>query len=131
MAIGPRDLENQKIEVSRRDTLEKESIDFENIENITNNILEEIQNNLFQKALKFREENTHHANSYDEFKDLLKNKQGFVYAHWDGTEETEAKIKTETKATIRCIPIDNKKEEGKCVYSGKPSKQKVLFAKSY
>ena len=131
MAIGPRDLENKKIEISRRDNLSKESIDFNNIEKKTVEILNDIQNNLFKKAADFREENTHHANSYEDFKNIIKNKQGFVYAHWDGTEETEAKIKSETKATIRCIPIDNKKEEGICMYSGKPSKQKVIFAKSY
>ena len=111
--------------------MSKESIDFKNIETNTVEILNDIQNNLFKKAVDFREENTHHANSYEDFKNIIKNKQGFVYAHWDGTEETEAKIKSETKATIRCIPIDNKKEEGICIYSGKPSKQKVIFAKSY
>jgi prolyl-tRNA synthetase len=94
-------------------------------------LLEDIQKNIYQKAHSFREENTTEANSYDEFKQVLDTKAGFVSAHWDGTPETEQKIKEETKATIRCIPLDNKKEDGVCIYSGKPSTQRVLFARAY
>ena len=131
LAIGPRDLENNTIEVARRDTLEKEVLQQEDIENKIANLLEQIQKNLYQKALSFREDNTYYVNTWDEFKDVIENKGGFVYAHWDGTPETEEKIKEETKATIRTIPLDGKKEEGVCIYSGKPSHQRVVFAKSY
>jgi len=131
LAIGPRDLENNTIEVARRDTLEKEILQQEDIENKIANLLEQIQKNLYQKALSFREDNTYYVNTWDEFKDVIENKGGFVYAHWDGTSETEEKIKEETKATIRTIPLDGKKEEGLCIYSGKPSYQRVVFAKAY
>jgi len=94
-------------------------------------LLSQIQDNLFQKALTMRESKTHVANTYDEFKNLLEKSPGFILAHWDGTGETEQKIKEETKATIRCIPLDNKQENGVCIYSGKPSKQRVLFARAY
>ena len=93
--------------------------------------MEQIQENLYQKAATFRDNNTHHANSWEDFKQLIANDAGFVLAHWDGTAKTEQKIKEETKATIRCIPINNKLEKGSCIYSGNPSSQKVLFAKSY
>ena len=93
--------------------------------------MDEIQKNIYQKALKFREENTYKADTYEEFKDLIENKIGFVYAHWDGTAETEAKIQEETKATIRNIPFDTPDEDGVCIISGKPSKRRVLFAKAY
>jgi prolyl-tRNA synthetase len=131
LAIGPRDLENKTVEVARRDTLEKEVLHIESIEVKIKNLLEQIQTNLYQKALNFREDNTHVANTWAEFKDIIENKGGFVSAHWDGTTETEEKIKTETKATIRTIPLDAKEEAGKCIYSGKPSNKRVIFAKAY
>jgi len=131
LAIGPRDLENKTIEIARRDTLEKEILQIADIENKVEHLLEQIQKKLFYKAQSFRENNSSHVDTWDEFKDVIKNKGGFVYAHWDGTSETEEKIKEETKATIRTIPIDGKAEEGKCVYSGNPSKQRVVFAKAY
>ena len=131
LAIGPRDLENGTVEVARRDTLEKELLQLEGIDIKIFNLLEQIQDNLYQKALSFRENNTHIVDSWDEFQDVLENKGGFLLAHWDGTSETEELIKEKTKATIRTIPVDGKQEEGKCVYSGKPSKQRVVFAKAY
>jgi len=131
LAIGPRDLENETVEIARRDTLEKAVYQLADLENKIPNLLENIQKNLFDKAVTFREENSHYVNTWDEFKDHIENKGGFIYAHWDGTAETEQKIKEETKATIRVIPLDNKKEEGKCVYSGNPSQQRVVFAKAY
>lgn len=131
LAMGPRDLENGTVEVVRRDTLEKESLQQKDIANKVEHLLENIQQNLFQKALDFRDNNSHVVNTYEEFKDLIDTKGGFIYAHWDGSAETEEKIKQETKATIRCIPLAGKKEEGKCMVSGKPSKQRVIFAKAY
>lgn len=131
IAIGGRDLENGTVEVARRDTLEKETLQQADIENKIEHLLQQIQDNLFQKALTMREAKTYNADSYDEFKKILDETPGFVMAHWDGTSETEQKIKEETKATIRCIPLNNKKEEGKCIYSGKPSIQRVVFAKAY
>ena len=131
LAIGPRDMENGTVEVARRDTKEKEILQQQDIANKIEHLLENIQNNLFQKAVDFRENLTQTADSWDEFKNLIENKTGFVIAHWDGTAETEDKIKKETKATIRCIPLDNKLEEGKCIFSGNPSTQRVVFAKSY
>ena len=131
IAIGPRDLENGTVEVARRDTLEKESLQMEDIAHKVEHLLERIQENLHQKALDFRDNSTHRADTYDEFKDLLDNKGGFVLAHWDGTAETEERIKNETKATIRCIPFDAEQEEGKCILTGQPSAQRVLFAKAY
>ncbi len=131
LAIGPRDMENNNVEVARRDTLEKKVISQDNIENVIENLLNEMQQNIYQKALKFREENTYFVDDYNEFKNILDNKGGFIYAHWDGTPETEEKIKEETKATIRCIPLDAKEEKGKCIYSGKPSNRRVLFARAY
>ena len=130
LAMGMRDIENKTIEVARRDTLTKETVSIENIENTVMLLLDEIQESLFKKASIFRKENTYTANSYDEFKKLIEN-GGFVYAHWDGTSETEEKIKNETKATIRCIPLESDFEVGECIYSQKKSKQKVLFAKAY
>ena len=130
LAMGMRDIENKTIEVARRDTLTKETVSIENIENTVMLLLDEIQESLFNKASIFRKENTYTANSYDEFKKLIEN-GGFVYAHWDGTSETEEKIKNETKATIRCIPLESDFEEGVCIYSQKKSSQKVLFAKAY
>ncbi len=130
LVIGPRDLENETIEVARRDTLEKEVLQITDIENKIENLLKQIQSNLFQKALSFREDNTFIIDTWDEFKERIE-KGGFILAHWDGTAETEQKIKDETKATIRTIPIENLNEEGKCIYTGKHSKQRVIFARAY
>ena len=130
LAIGMRDVENGTVEVARRDTLEKETLKVENIDVKVENLLHKIQKNLFDKANDFREENTFKADSYEEFKKLIE-KGGFVYAHWDGTSETEEIIKNDTKATIRCIPENSEINEGKCILSGKKSKQRVLFAKAY
>ena len=131
IAIGPKDLENKTIELARRDTLTKEIIPLDQLNNKIQTLLEEIQNNLFNKALEYRNTHITEVNTYEDFKSVLETKGGFISAHWDGTNETEAKIKDETKATIRCIPMEIKEEEGVCVYSGKPSKQRVLFAKAY
>jgi prolyl-tRNA synthetase len=131
LAIGPKDFENGTIEVARRDTLEKKTMPQEGIENFIEDLLKEIQQNIFQKALSFREANTFAAASYDEMKDILNDKGGFISAYWDGTAETEEKIKEETKATIRCIPLNSEPPEGKCIISGKPAKYKVLIAKGY
>ncbi|MCD4681983.1 MAG: proline--tRNA ligase [Bacteroidales bacterium] len=131
LAIGPRDLENNTVEVARRDTLEKEILQIADIENKIEHLLEQIQKKLYHRALSFRENNTYAVDTWDEFKDVIENKGGFVLAHWDGTAETEEKIKDETKATIRTIPLDSKKEEGKCIFTGNPSKQRVVFAKAY
>lgn len=131
IAIGPRDIENKTLEFVRRDTLEKMVISQEKAVEFAINLLEEIQKGIYQKALKFREENTTKVDSYEEFKEVIENKGGFVLAHWDGTSETELKIKEETKATIRCIPLDDNLEEGKCMVTGKPSKRRVVFAKAY
>ena len=131
IAIGPKDLEKGTVEVARRDTLEKEFLQQTDVANKVEHLLEQIQINLFTKSQTFTEENTRNVDTWEEFKDVLENKPGFIYAHWDGTAETEDRIKEETKATIRCIPFDNVSEEGKCVFSGQPSKQRVLFAKAY
>ncbi|MDR0206481.1 MAG: proline--tRNA ligase [Bacteroidales bacterium] len=131
IAIGPRDLENNQVEIARRDTLEKHTASFDGLTEHIEALLENIQQNIFNKALKFREENTYHADSWDEFVDILDNKGGFVMAHWDGTSETEEIIKEKTKATIRVIPFGNEKEAGKCIFTGKPSSQRVVFARAY
>jgi prolyl-tRNA synthetase len=131
LAIGPRDLENGTVEVARRDTLEKAIYQITDIEHKICHLLESIQENLYQKAYDFREENTNSVDTWDEFVALLDGKGGFISAHWDGTTETEQRIKDETKATIRLIPINGKQEEGKCILTGKPSKQRVIFARSY
>jgi len=131
IALGPRDIENNTLEIARRDTLKKEIISQDGIDLYISDLLNEIQQSIYQKALKFRNENTFKADSFEEFKKIMENKGGFVLAHWDGTSETEQKIKNETKATIRCIPFDSTEEEGKCIYSGKPSKRRVIFAKAY
>ena len=130
IAIGERDLQNGTVEVARRDNLTKEVLAIEGIENNIDNLLKEIQDNLYQRALSRREQSTQQVDTYPEFKKALE-KGGFISAHWDGTPETEQKIKEETKATIRCIPLHNKKETGSCIYSGKPSEQRVLFAIAY
>lgn len=130
LAMGGRDLENNTIEVMRRDTLEKETISCDGIETYVQNLLEEIQKNIFQKALKHREERTITVDSYDEFKEKIE--QGyFIMAHWDGTPETEELIKNETKATIRCLPLEGDMTPGKCMVTGKPSARRVLFARAY
>ena len=131
IAIGPRDIENGTVEVARRDTKEKATYQLTDLDIKIEHLLEQIQDNIYKKALDFRDSKTFHADSYEEFKQILDEKSGFVMAHWDGTSETEQKIKDETKATIRCIPLNNKQEAGKCIYSGKPSTQRVLFARSY
>jgi prolyl-tRNA synthetase len=132
VAIGPRDLQNNTVELARRDTLTKEFTPMEGLRDKVLNLLDEIQDSLYSRALKFRDENTYEANTWDEFKDIIENKGGFVMAHWDGTSETENKIKEETKATIRSIPLDyDQSEEGKCIYTGNPSKGRVVFAKAY
>lgn len=130
LALGMRDLENNTIEIARRDTLTKETVSIEGIVDFVGNLLEEIQRNIYRKALKFREENTFKIDTWDEFKAQIE-KGGFILAHWDGTSETEEAIKAETKATIRCVPFDSVEEIGKCVYSGKESKRRVLFARAY
>ena len=131
IAIGPRDLENGTYELARRDTLTKETVSADGISDLVVQLLDEIQDNLWTKALNHRSENITEVEDYDTFKEVLEQKGGFVSAHWDGTAETEDRIKEETKATIRCIPLDQKLEEGSCIYSGKPSKGRVLFAKAY
>jgi prolyl-tRNA synthetase len=131
IAMGPRDLENGTLELARRDTLEKESVSQDGIEDRVEVLLAEIQENLFRKALAYRNEHITEVDSFEAFQEVLEKKGGFVSAHWDGTAATEDKIKELTKATIRCIALDAKNEEGKCVYSGKPSNRRVLFAKAY
>ncbi len=131
IAVGPRDLENGTLEVARRDTKQKQVLKMEGITTAITALLEEIQSNLFARALKFREEHTTRVDSYEEFKRVLDDKGGFVLAHWDGTTETEQRIKDETKATIRCIPLEGGQETGACVYSGKPSAGRVVFARAY
>lgn len=131
LAIGPRDLDNGTVEIARRDTKTKETRPLAGIERDIPGLLDDIQKNMFEKALKFRERMITEVNSFEEFKKVLDEKTGFVYAHWDGTIETETAIKDETKATIRCIPLDAKHEAGVCIYSGKPSVQRVLFARAY
>ena len=131
MAFGARDLENNTVEIARRDTLEKQTVSQDTVVNFIEGLLNKIQENLYDRAVEYRSNHTTEATNFDEFKEVIDTKGGFVLAHWDGTEETEDKIKELTKATIRCIPNDAKFEEGICVYSGKPSKRKVLFAKAY
>ncbi|MDK2771049.1 MAG: proline--tRNA ligase [Flavobacterium sp.] len=131
LAIGPKDFENGTYEVARRDTLSKEVVSKEGIVEYIQNLLEEIQTNLFQKALDYRNTHITEVNSFDEFKEVLDGKGGFVSAHWDGTTETEEKIKELTKATIRCVPLDRIEEAGSCVFTGAPSKGRVYFAKAY
>lgn len=131
IAIGPKDLEKQQVELARRDTLEKSFVPQTALIEMIPALLEEIQASLYNKAFSFRDDHITAVNSYDEFKTVLEEKGGFISAHWDGTEASEEAIKKETKATIRCIPYDTKQEEGSCVYSGAPSTQRVLFAKAY
>ncbi len=131
ITIGPRDIEQGTVEVARRDTLEKEVFQMTDIENKVVNLLDQIQKNLYSKALDMRETNSYRVDTWEEFKRVLDTTGGFIYAHWDGTAETEEKIKEETKATIRVIPLNNPQESGKCIYSGKPSSQRVIFARAY
>jgi len=131
ITIGPRDIENNTVEIARRDTLEKETLQITDIEDKVVHLLDQIQQNMYDRALSFREQNTFTVNTWDEFVDIIENKGGFISAHWDGTAETEEKIKEATKATIRVIPLKNVKENGRCVYSGKPSVQRVIFARAY
>ena len=131
IAIGPKDLENGTIELARRDTLTKEIVEMSDLISKVDGLLKTIQKELFDKALNFRDSHITEVDDFETFKKVLKSKTGFISAHWDGSAETELKIKELTKATIRCIPSDGKKEEGKCVYTGKPSGRRVLFAKAY
>jgi prolyl-tRNA synthetase len=131
IAVGPKDLENGTFEIARRDTLTKEIVSKDGVVTYINDLLEQIQSDLFNKAFQYRENHITEVNTFEEFKDVLENKTGFIAAHWDGTPETEEKIKDLTKATIRCIPLDRKKEEGICIFSGSKSAGRVLFAKAY
>ena len=131
VAIGSRDLANGTVEIARRDIQTKETTEQVGLAKKINSLLDEIQDNIYQKALKYRDEHITEVNSYEEFKRVLEEKGGFISCHWDGTVETEKRVKEETKATIRCIPLDAKLEEGQCVFTGKPSNKRVLFAKAY
>lgn len=131
IAIGPRDIENQTLEMARRDTLTKEVVPMAGIASQVKDLLDDIQSNIFKKALTYREENTTVVDDYEEFKRLLDEKGGFFLCHWDGTSETEELIKNDTKATIRCIPLEGSVEPGKCMVTGKPSARRVLFARAY
>jgi len=131
IGIGPKDLEQNTVEVARRDLKTKENVKIDGLETAVDGLMKDIHQSIYDKALKFRKENTFSADSFEEFLDIIENKGGFVYAHWDGSSETEALIKDKTKATIRLIPLENKKEGGKCIISGNPSRQRVLFARAY
>lgn len=131
IGIGARDLANNLVEVVRRDTKEKKNFQMEGLGQNIIGLLNEIQDNIYNKAKNYRDENITRADTWDEFVKLLDEKTGFIAAHWDGTGETEEKIKALTKATIRCIPLNNPREEGNCVLTGKPSSQRVLFARAY
>jgi prolyl-tRNA synthetase len=131
LAMGARDLENNTVEVARRDTKTKETVSLDGITDYIGTLLDNIQESIYNKALAFREENTFKVDTFEAFNEVLDNKGGFILAHWDGTPETEEKIKEETKATIRCVPLNSVKEEGVCIYSGKPSAQRVVFARAY
>ena len=131
LAVGPRDYENDTVELARRDTLEKETVPLKGIDERIGSLLPDIQDSIYKKALRFRDANTFEVDSYEEMKERLDRTGGFISAHWDGNRETEEKIKEETKATIRCIPLENKSSEGKCIYTGKSSKQRVIFARAY
>ena len=131
IAIGPKDIQNRTVEIARRDTFSKTLVDQDEAVDFISMKLDQIQGDLFQKALVFRESHITEVENFEEFKNIINNKGGFVSAHWDGTEETEEAIKKQTKASIRCIPLEPKEEQGKCVFSGNPSKRRVLFAKAY
>jgi prolyl-tRNA synthetase len=131
LGIGMRDLENQSVEVARRDTREKYQVPLNEVTEHVEGLLDDIQNTLLERAKEFRENNTTVVDDFDAFKDVIENKGGFVYAHWDGTTETELRIKELTKATIRCVFPGQKDEPGKCILTGKPSRQRVVFARAY
>jgi prolyl-tRNA synthetase len=131
LAIGARDLQNNVIEVARRDTKEKQSVSLDGIEQYIKQLLEDIQQNIYNRALAYRDDHITKADTWDEFVNLLDTKTGFISAHWDGSSDTEDKIKELAKATIRCIPLNNPQEEGKCIFTGNPSTQRVLFARAY
>ncbi|MDX9847828.1 MAG: proline--tRNA ligase [Tenuifilaceae bacterium] len=131
IALGPKDMEKGTVEIARRDTLTKEFVPQDGVAEYVVNLLDEIQSNIYNKALKFREETTTIVDSYDEFKRILDEKPGFVLAHWDGTSETEERVKDETKATIRCIPLEGDNQPGTCIFTGKPSERRVVFARAY
>jgi prolyl-tRNA synthetase len=131
LAIGARDLANGTVEIARRDTKEKKTYEIDGVVEVIQNLLEEIQESIYNRALSFRTANTLEVDSWDEFVKTLDEKPGFISAHWDGTPETEEKIKELTKATIRCIPLDAKEEDGKCIYTGNPSSRRVIFARAY
>jgi prolyl-tRNA synthetase len=131
IAMGQRDMDNNVVELARRDTKEKQSVSMDGLGIYIQDLLEQIQQNIYDRALEFRTANTREANSWEEFERMLDEGGGFISAHWDGTAETEEKIKDQTKATIRCIPLNNKQEAGKCILTGNPSKERVLFARAY
>jgi prolyl-tRNA synthetase len=131
IALGLRDIENNVVEVARRDTKEKNTLSIDGLATAIVQLLDDIQQNMYNRALAFRTERITNADSWDEFVKLLDEKGGFIAAHWDGSGETEDRIKEQTKATIRCIPLNNKQEDGICILTGKPSKERVLFARAY
>ena len=131
MAIGARDLENNVVEVARRDTKEKQTVSLDGIAEFIQQLLSDIQQNLYNRAKAYQQQHITEVNSWDEFEKVLEEKGGFVSAFWDGTAETEEAIKEKSKATIRCIPLNNKQEEGKDILTGKPATQRVLFARAY
>lgn len=131
IALGARDMQNGTVELARRDTQTKETVNQAGLSDKIEKLLVEIQENIFEKALTYRDSHITEVNSYDEFKEMLESKGGFLSCHWDGTVETEKRVKEETKATIRCVPLDAKEEDGVCIFTGKPSRQRVLFAKAY
>ena len=131
LALGARDLQNNVVEVARRDTKQKETVSLDTVVQYIQNLLNDIQQHLFSRAAAYRDEHTTRVDTWEEFEKVLDGKGGFISAHWDGTAETEEAIKDKTKATIRCIPINNPQEEGKCILTGKPSIQRVLFARAY
>src|SRR5690606_37173105 len=131
IALGPRGIDTGTVEIARRDTRGKTTIPMETTADTVAGLLDEIQQNIFRKALEFRETNTRQADDFHQFKEILEEKGGFILAHWDGSPDTEQRFKEETKATIRCIPLNNPKENGKCIFTGKPSEQRVVFAKAY
>ena len=131
IALGPRDLEQGTVEVARRDTKEKSTYQVTDLAIKIENLLSQIQDNIYKKALDFRDNNTMNVDTWDEFMKVLDDKGGFIMAHWDGTPATEQRIKDLSKATIRCIPLNNRKEAGKCILTGNPSDQRVLFARAY
>ena len=131
LGMGPRDLDNGTAELARRDTLEKEGISQDDLVIKVKELLDEIQENLFKKAISYRDSMITEVDTFEDFKEVVETKGGFVSAHWDGTPETEEEIKTRTKATIRCIPLNAAEEEGKCVLTGRPSSRRVIFAKAY